>query len=149
MSWRASPSRALHFSNPSAALPSGRERVLWSPWNRRGISISTPQQEIQSEVDATRNDSKMVRSGDNPQGRVRQSKRPRLKPPLSHVSYTRCANLLTPGNAYKDQKISVNGMIKSIRKQKHGAFAHLTDGSCFQAIQVVLDPHLATQWVSF
>ncbi len=149
MSWRASPSCALQFSNPFAALPLGRRCVLWSPWNLRGISTSTTLQEVQSEVDATRMDLRIVPSGDYPQTRFRPSRIPQLKPPPSYGSYIRCGTLLTSGNRYTNQKVIVCGMIKSIRKQKHGAFAHLTDGSCFQAIQVVLDPYFATQWVSF
>ena len=64
----------------------------------------------------------------------------------------RCAELLsrdryTAGSpsftVFKNQPVTVRGVIKTIRKQKKGAFADFTDGSCFQHIQVVLDPELA------
>lgn len=84
---------------------------------------------------------------------------PRL-PPMRYpeqVLHLRCVQLLHPNrdrsdpngtNAYIDQKISVSGTIKSIRKQKHGAFAHVTDGSCVQPIQVVLDPECAAPYAN-
>ncbi|KAF7506655.1 hypothetical protein GJ744_011587 [Endocarpon pusillum] len=138
MLWRASPSRTFQSSNTSTTLRSGRSIAFWSPWKLRGISTTTPLREIQSEAQSEDDTSiqdtlRMVQVGEGSQSRLRQSK----------IPHTRCAKLLAPDNPYANQKVSVSGMIKSIRKQKHGAFAHLTDGSCFQAIQVVLDPELA------
>lgn len=153
MLWRASPSRILQSSNTSTTLQSGRSIAFWSPWNLRGISTTTPLREVQSEAQSEDDTSikhklRMVQSGDDDSpSRLRLSTTPKLKPPPRHVSYTRCAKLLAPDNPYANQKVSVSGMIKSIRKQKNGAFAHFTDGSCFQAIQVVLDPELAAPWV--
>ena len=148
MLWRASPSRIFQSSNTSTALRSGRSSALWSPWSFRGISTSTPLREVQSEDDTSINGRlRMVQSGDGSQSRLRPSTIPQSKPPPRNVSYTRCVQLLAPDNPYANQKVSVSGMIKSIRKQKHGAFAHFTDGSCFQAIQVVLDPKQAAPWV--
>ena len=43
--------------------------------------------------------------------------------------------------------IKITGIIRSIRKQKHAAFAHISDGSTLTAIQVVLSPELAAGYV--
>jgi len=72
--------------------------------------------------------------------------------PQAKVFYIRCAELLSPdrklswthgSKGFTNQMVSVSGTIKTIRKQKQGAFAHFTDGSCSQPIQVVLNPELA------
>jgi aspartyl/asparaginyl-tRNA synthetase len=71
--------------------------------------------------------------------------------------YLRCVQLLGANRIGKgantrskfiDKTVSLSGTIKTIRKQKHGAFAHVTDGSCLQPVQVVLDPELAGPYVS-
>lgn len=49
----------------------------------------------------------------------------------------------SPSTVLSTQPVTVRGVIKTIRKQKKGTFADVTDGSCFQHIQVVLDPELA------
>jgi asparaginyl-tRNA synthetase len=48
----------------------------------------------------------------------------------------------------KKEEIKIGGIIRSIRKQKHAAFAHISDGSTLAPIQVVLDPELAAGYVS-
>lgn len=71
-------------------------------------------------------------------------------------SQARCAQLLDlnrepsdpePPDSLINQKLWLSGRIKTIRKQKYGAFAHVTDGSCLQPVQVVLDPELAAPYV--
>src|ERR1700722_19753245 len=42
------------------------------------------------------------------------------------------------------EDIKVGGIIRSIRRQKHASFAHISDGSTLVPIQVVLDPKLGT-----
>jgi hypothetical protein len=71
--------------------------------------------------------------------------------------HLRCVQLLDANRVRKgiyirskfiDKTVSLSGTIKTIRKQKHGAFAHVTDGSCLRPVQVVLDPELAAPYVS-
>lgn len=66
----------------------------------------------------------------------------------------RCADLLASARNTSDEEkaapsskqiVSIRGLVKSVRKQKHVAFAHITDGSCFEPLQVVLAPELAEQ----
>lgn len=68
---------------------------------------------------------------------------------------TRCAHLLASDreaadaneiSCFRDRRVSVSGFIKTIRKQKHQAFADFTDGSCWQPIQVVLGSKLAAPY---
>lgn len=47
----------------------------------------------------------------------------------------------------KKEEIKIGGIIRSIRKQKHASFAHISDGSTLAPIQVVLDPELAAGYV--
>jgi hypothetical protein len=86
-----------------------------------------------------------------------------VHPTQNWLLHTTCADLLTPkqdawdqatdsvsqvSQASPDKRVSVTGMIKSIRKQKRSAFAQFTDGSCFEAIQIVFEPRLALPCVS-
>jgi asparaginyl-tRNA synthetase len=45
------------------------------------------------------------------------------------------------------EEIKIGGIIRSIRKQKHASFAHISDGSTLAPIQVVLNPELAVGYV--
>ena len=45
------------------------------------------------------------------------------------------------------EDIKISGIIRSIRKQKHASFAHISDGSTLAPIQVVLNPELAVGYV--
>jgi hypothetical protein len=42
------------------------------------------------------------------------------------------------------EDIKIGGIIRSIRRQKHASFAHISDGSTLAPIQAVLDPELGT-----
>lgn len=46
--------------------------------------------------------------------------------------------------SFLDRRIRLQGTIRSIRKHKQGAFAHLSDGTCFEPVQLVLGPDLAS-----
>jgi asparaginyl-tRNA synthetase len=40
----------------------------------------------------------------------------------------------------------VQGFVRSVRKQKHFAFAEITDGSTIQSLQAVLTPDQASRY---
>lgn len=150
MLWRVSQLCAIQESSVSTALRSGRRSF---PCKLRGITTSAPFQVVKPGDDTSAEDtSNVARPDHSPVIRRTNSEKYYSVRPRQKLFYTRCVYLLTPdqnasdpvgGNRYTNQRVSVRGVIKSIRKQKHGAFAHLTDGSCFQAIQVVLDSQAA------
>ena len=45
------------------------------------------------------------------------------------------------------QSVSVNGWVRSVRKQKRIAFAAVSDGSTAESLQAVLKPEDATEYV--
>ncbi|RMZ87542.1 hypothetical protein DV736_g5226, partial [Chaetothyriales sp. CBS 134916] len=48
------------------------------------------------------------------------------------------------GDASKTaRRVTISGLVRSVRKQKHVAFAHIQDGTTYQPIQAILDPQLA------
>lgn len=51
-----------------------------------------------------------------------------------------------PSRVQKEE-IKIAGIIRSIRKQKHACFAHISDGSTLAPLQAVLSPELALGWV--
>ncbi len=62
--------------------------------------------------------------------------------------FYRAAELFGPlGLRTPEKGIKIAGIVRSIRKQKHAAFAHISDGSTFTAIQAVLNPELAAGYV--
>jgi hypothetical protein len=76
-----------------------------------------------------------------------------LKPAIGGTARTeisaplyRAAQLFRPQAPSRSQRedIKVGGIIRSIRRQKHASFAHISDGSTLVPIQVVLDPKLST-----
>jgi hypothetical protein len=162
MSWRLSPlctiqastkvpAKALiKQSNVTAALYS-RRHIPCSHRNLRGITTSAilrvPQPADNSKTEEWRpiNDGVVI-------GR-KATDNYTVQPTQERLSYTTCVNLLNPEqNAWNqgsiDRRLSVTGMIKSIRKQKRSVFAQFTDGTCFEAIQVVFEPRLALRCVS-
>jgi asparaginyl-tRNA synthetase len=44
-----------------------------------------------------------------------------------------------------EQDVTVNGWVRSVRKQKRIAFAHVGDGTTARALQAVLKPEQAAQ----
>ncbi|KAJ5094441.1 hypothetical protein N7456_010302 [Penicillium angulare] len=61
----------------------------------------------------------------------------------------RCAQILQSSKAegpcrLEDQEVKVNGFIRSVRKQKHRAFAEISDGSTIEPLQAILNPEQAT-----
>jgi len=174
MSWRLSPlyttrtftkapikaptKAFINKSNVSAAL-SSRRRIGCSHCNLRGIttsaSLHVPQPADYPKTKEWRiNDGRVV-------GR-KVIDNYTVPPIQEELIFTRCSDLLTPkqhawdqakdqvsqvSQGSPDRRVSVTGMIKSIRKQKRSAFAQFTDGSCFEAIQVVFEPRLALRCV--
>ncbi|RMZ83313.1 hypothetical protein DV737_g1683, partial [Chaetothyriales sp. CBS 132003] len=41
------------------------------------------------------------------------------------------------------RRVTISGLVRSVRKQKNVAFAHIQDGTTYQPIQAILDPQLA------
>lgn len=64
----------------------------------------------------------------------------------------RCAQIIQesrrPGPcSLEEQEIKVNGFIRSVRKQKRFAFAQISDGSTVDALQAILNPSQAAEYV--
>ena len=51
---------------------------------------------------------------------------------------------VTPNTISLTGRVTVAGLVRSIRKQKRIAFAHIQDGSTYKPIQATMDPELAT-----
>lgn len=51
----------------------------------------------------------------------------------------------TPGSS--PRHLTVNGFVRSVRKQKRVAFAAISDGSSYEALQAVLTPDQAKEYV--
>jgi len=49
---------------------------------------------------------------------------------------------LQPSEVPTDE-VTVTGLVRSIRKQKHACFAHISDGSTLEPVQAVLAPEKA------
>lgn len=71
---------------------------------------------------------------------------PLTLPSIATLLSTKTTNLTTPST--QQQEYKVNGYIRSVRKQKHVAFAALGDGSTIEPLQVVLNPRQAERWIS-
>lgn len=152
MLWRSSSSCMINNVKFASALHLGARTARYSPCTLRSITTQ-PSQVVQARENTSTEESwKTRREGDTSRGRQAGDELFANKQPRTRTLYARCAELLTPDrnssdpqgpNSYTNKTVSVNGTVKTIRKQKHGAFAHLTDGSCVQPIQVVLDPELA------
>lgn len=139
------------------SLHSAKEPVRGSARQIRGINTAQPFLAARTPDDI--NIEELLQDEETNDGRPIPKTKPRL-PPLRNTDellHARCVQLLdlnrdrsdpNATNAYIDQKISISGTIKSIRKQKHGAFAHVTDGSCVQPIQVIFDPELAAPYAN-
>lgn len=154
VSWRVAPSKVTTLHSSVRQPWVGTISRDW-PWNIRTISASRPSTATQASDDAS---SERLRRTERNKSRVliRKTATATLigdQTGTPDLLYARCAQLLNQDqnapdprgyNNFANQTISVSGVIKTIRKQKHGAFAHVTDGSCFEPIQVVLDPELAT-----
>jgi hypothetical protein len=147
MLWRVSPLCRITDSTFSVGLQQRTRTIQCFSYNIRGITTTRPFLAVQT--------------GDNArtEGRWQTKKIASGNTGLeAFTHYVRCVQLLDPNRIRKeaytrskfiDKTVSVSGTIKTIRRQKHGAFAHVTDGSCLEPIQVVLDPELAGPYVSF
>lgn len=68
---------------------------------------------------------------------------------LSHLSAPRNSSVasllssISSSDASQPRDVTVNGFVRSVRKQKRVAFAHLGDGSSLDPLQVVLSPEQA------
>lgn len=63
----------------------------------------------------------------------------------------RCAQVLQNSQqkpcSLEDQEIKLHGFIRSVRKQKRFAFAEISDGSAVSAVQAILNPVQAAEYV--
>lgn len=64
----------------------------------------------------------------------------------------RCAQILQESRrngpcSLQEQEIKVKGFIRSVRKQKRFAFAEISDGSTVEALQALLSPSQAAEYV--
>jgi len=65
----------------------------------------------------------------------------------------RCAQILQASSrqdgtsSLEDKEVTVQGFIRSVRKQKRFAFAEITDGSTVQPLQAILKPEQAAEYV--
>ncbi|KAL4810072.1 hypothetical protein BDV18DRAFT_130245 [Aspergillus unguis] len=70
-------------------------------------------------------------------------------PPTSPTATLRCAQVLQSSQqkpcSLEDQEIKLNGFIRSVRKQKRFAFAEISDGSSYNAVQAILQPAQAAE----
>ncbi|KAJ5601876.1 hypothetical protein N7510_011410 [Penicillium lagena] len=65
--------------------------------------------------------------------------------PGTRPNVLRCVQILQASkadgpNQFEDQKVKVNGLVRSVRKQKRFAFAEITDGSTVEPLQAILKP---------
>jgi len=72
--------------------------------------------------------------------------------PNSRPALLRCAQILQASKkegpcTLEDQEIKVNGLIRSVRKQKRFAFAEISDGSTVEPLQAILKPTQAAEYV--
>lgn len=154
MLWRVLPLSLTRKYNVSVLLQTAKRTTQYSPCNIRGITTTRPFLAVQT-GDDTSTEHKDKRQEDNDPSSLKITYTPKTvpeKPPQRKLTHIRCVQLLTPPvnesgakatKSFADQVVCVSGTIKTIRKQKRGAFAHVTDGSCLQPIQVVLEPELA------
>jgi hypothetical protein len=161
MSWRIPTLPKIKDLNISAAPQSVRRTFRCSPGYFRAFNTTRPLLAVQTGDDTTTEDGGDMNSIDYG-SRVRKIPGPSMRRtekfkesrlPAKPIP-RRCADLLATVQklidmktvtAYSGQAVSVRGVIKSIRKQKNIAFAHVTDGSCFEPIQVLLSSELAAR----
>jgi aspartyl/asparaginyl-tRNA synthetase len=72
---------------------------------------------------------------------------PRVQTTCRSYSTSTISSLLSPERESKNQTKSVKGFVRSIRKQKNVAFAVVGDGTSLDALQVVLSPDQAQEYV--
>ena len=70
---------------------------------------------------------------------------------IRHSSTVAINSLLNPkhgtsSNSLSDASITVNGYVRSLRKQKRVAFAAIGDGSTMESLQAVLKPEQAIRY---
>lgn len=75
-------------------------------------------------------------------------------PKTSGPAVVRCAQILqeskkTGTSSFEEKEITINGFIRSVRKQKRFAFAQISDGSTVQPLQAFLTPTQAAEYVPF
>lgn len=75
------------------------------------------------------------------------------KPPgTTSPALLRCAQVLRKSRqqpcSLENQEIKLHGFVRSVRKQKRFAFAEISDGSAVEAVQAVLSPTQAAEYVS-
>jgi asparaginyl-tRNA synthetase len=71
--------------------------------------------------------------------------------PGTRPSVLRCAQILQASkadgpNRFEDQEVKVNGLVRSVRKQKRFAFAEISDGSTVEPLQAILKPAQAAEY---
>ncbi|KAL4921863.1 hypothetical protein BDW62DRAFT_97801 [Aspergillus aurantiobrunneus] len=73
-------------------------------------------------------------------------------PAATSPTLLRCAQVLQNSQqkpcSLEDQEIKLHGSIRSVRKQKRFAFAEISDGSAVEAVQTILKPAQAAEYVT-
>jgi hypothetical protein len=93
-------------------------------------------------------------TGLTPRSKVSNGQPARSKPAIRGIAGTEIsAPHFQAAELFRDSKdvptragreeIKISGIIRSIRKQKHASFAHISDGTTLAPIQAVLEPELA------
>ncbi len=68
------------------------------------------------------------------------------EPGLRPLNIARLLALPSDSTTDSHRTVKVNGFVRSVRKQKHIAFAAIGDGSSFAPLQVVLTPGQAEEY---
>jgi hypothetical protein len=152
MSWRVPPPYMIKDSSLFIALHTGRKP--WRPVHGvRGLTTTRRSQAVHNGEDTSTAETEDISGADDDHliQKTTLASKGRRRPPKTLPA--RCAHLLrldskswglrAAESGYENQLIGVSGNVKSIRKQKNTAFVHVTDGSCVQPIQVVLNAELA------
>ena len=63
--------------------------------------------------------------------------------------YTRCRELYQKTANFMDKSVTLGGWIRTLRDNKNLAFVELYDGSFFKSVQVVIDPELKPEGLSY
>lgn len=156
MSGRVSPLCKINYLTSSVPLQVLTRAIQRSQCYTRGITTTRPFLAGETGDDTGAENSWKIRLYGRPRSHVPDATQVDALRKQSQTVPVRCGQLLDPNRNsnvsktfknFTDQVVSVSGRIRTIRKQKHGAFAHVTDGSSLQPIQVVLKPELAAPYV--
>lgn len=156
MSGRVSPLCKINYLTFSVHLQVLTRATQPSKCHTRSITTTRPFLAVETGDDTSTENSWKIRLNGRPRSHIPDATHLDPLRKQTQVVPVRCTELLVPNRNtngsktfknFTDQVVSISGRIRTIRKQKHGAFAHVTDGSSLQPIQVVLKPELAAPYV--